>query len=75
MDCDPVKWDINNETQEYIIVLFSRYKPNGFNQNINAGFSLSLNCCEHFNKITRQKLHTFWQLADNTQQWFFFSLM
>jgi hypothetical protein len=31
VDCDPVKWDFNNEIQEYIAL-------NGFNQNINADF-------------------------------------
>ncbi|XP_022834878.1 zinc finger MYM-type protein 1-like [Spodoptera litura] len=34
VDCDPAKWSINNETQEYIA-------SNGFNQNINVDFSLS----------------------------------
>jgi hypothetical protein len=34
VDCDPVKWDFNNKIQEYIAL-------NGFNQNINADFSLN----------------------------------
>lgn len=34
VDCDPAKWSINNETQEYIAL-------NGINKNINVDFSLN----------------------------------
>ncbi|XP_023311929.1 zinc finger MYM-type protein 1-like [Anoplophora glabripennis] len=44
VDCDPAKWSINNETQEYIAL-------NGFNQNINVDFSLSKRIYE--DKVSR----------------------